>query len=406
MKKSETLTMLRVALVLAINSFSLLGQSRELSVTKTKLEEGKMQLGLALGALGETENPYKLGEDMSTTFIAPTADAANGLISGLAEGNPIMNVKRVREFLLDIINGLNPSLYGTLNPNVAMWMQEVMKSVTMARCWLGCELGRLRDAEVEIEVTQETLDLNPEVAEAGAEIGENIKVQAYPECGFMNWTQADHVLDDAQCVKLPEWEGFWFKSLKTGDIYVLTKDGEVLNTPQEEYKLREDWIVAVPTKEQYAILEEFFNGSPSLNSDNKDLKKGDFFYTDDKSQVEFKENPEGKFAVISEESNANPETGNYRMGVDPYDKDLSNSNPETIEDLYQKNTQAYFDETIGADLSKETGNAPIVDSVEEKSELSEAVNDKSSEVKTTKEDEAKAATSSKKKSSKPTSDNS
>ncbi len=375
MKKSEKLTMLRVALVLAINSFSVLGQSRELSLTKTKLEEGKMQLGLALGALGETDNPYKLGADVSTTYIAPTADNPDGLISGLKDGEAILNVKRAREFLVDVISGLNPSLYGTLNPIVAMWMQEAMKSVTMARCWLGCELGRLRDAEEEVEVTQETLDLNPELVEKGVQVGEKVKIQAHAEAHFMPWQQAEQILNIGECVKLPEWEGLWFKSLLKDQLFVLTKDGEILDTPQEEYKLREDWIVAIPNKEQYAILDEFFNGSSSLNSDSKDLKKGDFVYTDDKSQVEFKENPQGKFAVISQESNLSHETGNYRMGVDPYDKDFSNSNPETIEDLYQKNTQAYFDETIGADLSKATGNAPVVDSVEEKSELSEKISE-------------------------------
>ncbi|WP_418360158.1 hypothetical protein [Sphingobacterium detergens] len=369
MKKSEKLTMLRVALVLAINSFSLLGQSRELSVTKTKLEEGKMQLGLALGALGETDNPYKLGADVSTTYIAPTADNPDGLISGLKDSEAILNVKRVREFLVDVISGLNPSLYGTLNPIVAMWMEEAMKSVTMARCWLGCELGRLRDAEEEVEVTQETLDLNPELVEKGVQVGEKMKIQAHAEAHFMSWAQAEQILNIGECVKLPEWEGLWFKSLLKDQLFVLTKDGEILDTPQEEFKLREDWIVAKPSKEQYAILDEFFNGSETLNP----LENG----------YDAKESDQKKL----------DEVGILSDGAD-------------IVEEYQNNVQIAFDETIGKDLPKESGNDQNIDSVEEKSELSDVVSNNSTGDNKPQADESKDAATSKNKPSKSKSDNS
>lgn len=73
----------------------------------------------------------------------------------------------------------------------------------------------------------------------------------------MNYEQAEKEMDRGMFVKLPEWGGFWFKEANSKKVLVLTKDGELLDTPHEEYKSREDWSVAYPTEEQVALLDSY-----------------------------------------------------------------------------------------------------------------------------------------------------
>jgi len=88
----------------------------------------------------------------------------------------------------------------------------------------------------------------------------------------MTFEEAEKELNAGYLVALPEWEGFWFKNLNVenvqeGEILVLTKDGEVLNTPWEESKERNDWIIVKANPEQEVLLEDYF---ASLEvSDNK-----------------------------------------------------------------------------------------------------------------------------------------
>lgn len=73
------------------------------------------------------------------------------------------------------------------------------------------------------------------------------------------YKEAEKRMDVGKVVALPEWKGFWFKSHKdTSKTLVLTKDGEILETPHEEYKDREDWIEVEPTAEQSKILEDYW----------------------------------------------------------------------------------------------------------------------------------------------------
>ena len=47
-------------------------------------------------------------------------------------------------------------------------------------------------------------------------------------------------LESPQMVKLPEWGGYWFND--GGTIKVMTKDGEITDTPwYDQYKDRNDW---------------------------------------------------------------------------------------------------------------------------------------------------------------------
>lgn len=67
----------------------------------------------------------------------------------------------------------------------------------------------------------------------------------------MNYLDALRELSDGKKVKLPEWSGYWFLDKDSNPelhiekrIRVLTKDGDILDTPWcEKYKNREDWAV-------------------------------------------------------------------------------------------------------------------------------------------------------------------
>lgn len=57
----------------------------------------------------------------------------------------------------------------------------------------------------------------------------------------MTYSQAMDALDRGQSVKLPEWHGYWFK--RDGKILVMTRAGEILDTPYEGYENRNDWYI-------------------------------------------------------------------------------------------------------------------------------------------------------------------
>jgi len=77
----------------------------------------------------------------------------------------------------------------------------------------------------------------------------------------MTFEEAEKILNDGNLIALPEWEGFWVKNIENGELLVLTKEGEVLNTPNEEYKKRTDWIKVDATQEQEEISIDPLAGS-------------------------------------------------------------------------------------------------------------------------------------------------
>lgn len=91
-----------------------------------------------------------------------------------------------------------------------------------------------------------------------SKVKEGLKSPEIKSNGF-DYLQAEEKMDLGHPVTLPEWGGFWFKPHEDpSKTYVLTKEGEVLDTPHEEYKERKDWKIAEPTKEQEQILEKFW----------------------------------------------------------------------------------------------------------------------------------------------------
>lgn len=75
----------------------------------------------------------------------------------------------------------------------------------------------------------------------------------------MTFEEAEKILNDGNLIALPEWEGFWFKNMENGEILVLTKDGEILDTPWEGSKQRTDWKKVEATQEQEKILENYWS---------------------------------------------------------------------------------------------------------------------------------------------------
>lgn len=73
----------------------------------------------------------------------------------------------------------------------------------------------------------------------------------------MTYKEAEKFLLIGDLIQLSDWTGFWFNNIKTGKTYVLTKDLEIVDTPYEHYKLREDWGIATPTEEQKEVLYKF-----------------------------------------------------------------------------------------------------------------------------------------------------
>ena len=121
----------------------------------------------------------------------------------------------------------------------------------------------LKSQVFEIEVTQETLDLNPELI-GEVEVGEIIQVAAENEPNpptvedlYMTYEEAEKLLLSGELIKLDEWGGFWFSNIKSGKVFVMTKDNEILDTPHDKYKQEDRWVIAEPTEEQSRLLDEF-----------------------------------------------------------------------------------------------------------------------------------------------------
>lgn len=74
----------------------------------------------------------------------------------------------------------------------------------------------------------------------------------------MTYAEAEKLLMEGKLIALPEWGGFWFKDEKTDEVLVLTKEGEVVKTPWEVCKDRNDWIVVQATIEQQKIVADYF----------------------------------------------------------------------------------------------------------------------------------------------------
>jgi hypothetical protein len=70
----------------------------------------------------------------------------------------------------------------------------------------------------------------------------------------MTYKEALSLLILGKLIALPEWGGFWFLDLNSSKVLVLTKEGEITDTPWEECKERDDWIEVEANDEQLELL--------------------------------------------------------------------------------------------------------------------------------------------------------
>lgn len=84
------------------------------------------------------------------------------------------------------------------------------------------------------------------------------EIEEAPLVPEMCYDEAEKIIKEGGFVALPEWGGFWFGNIKTGEVLVLTKEGEITNTPFEEYKESKDWIEVVPSEEQMQLVKNYF----------------------------------------------------------------------------------------------------------------------------------------------------
>jgi hypothetical protein len=75
----------------------------------------------------------------------------------------------------------------------------------------------------------------------------------------MTYKEAEKLLKEGKLIALPEWGGFWFYNYRNEDILVLTKEGEITDTPWEICKLRNDWQVVEANNEQYILVRDYFD---------------------------------------------------------------------------------------------------------------------------------------------------
>jgi hypothetical protein len=73
----------------------------------------------------------------------------------------------------------------------------------------------------------------------------------------LEWPEEAENFLEWELTVLPGWKGFWFKDIKTNEVLVLTKEGDILDTPWEICKERNDWVEAV-ANEQNQLLRNYF----------------------------------------------------------------------------------------------------------------------------------------------------
>jgi len=90
----------------------------------------------------------------------------------------------------------------------------------------------------------------------------------------LTFEEAEKLAQTGELIALPEWSGFWFVDIKTGALSVLTKDNEILQTPFDEFKTRNDWKTVFASPEQSLLLEKHYQ-KPTENPVTRFLSFGE-----------------------------------------------------------------------------------------------------------------------------------
>ncbi len=110
-------------------------------------------------------------------------------------------------------------------------------------------------------VKAEDVNMDNAVAKEVALIQEEVvasEITKIMEPEGMTFEEAEKLAQTGELITLPEWEGFWFVDIKTGLMSVLTKYNEILDTPFEEFKTRNDWKTVEASPIQASFLEKHY----------------------------------------------------------------------------------------------------------------------------------------------------
>ena len=93
-----------------------------------------------------------------------------------------------------------------------------------------------------------------------------------PQSTGMTYAEAEELMKLGKLVKLPEWEGFWVRDNVKEQVLVLTKEGEIVDTPWDICKESNDWIEAEATPEQAALLESYFDALSNPSTPEEEIE--------------------------------------------------------------------------------------------------------------------------------------
>lgn len=83
----------------------------------------------------------------------------------------------------------------------------------------------------------------------------------------LNFQEAMEAISCNLFVTLPEWDGYWFKNQLTGIINVMLSNGNIVDTPYDDYRERKDWYVTDGSR-------DFGGAIRALKGGKKVVRKG------------------------------------------------------------------------------------------------------------------------------------
>lgn len=152
------------------------------------------------------------------------------------------------------------------------------------------------------------------LSESGFSIGDilvyELETPWYKKTLGMPYEEAEKLLKIGKLITLPEWEGFWFANIPKDLILVFTKEGEILETPFDEFKERNDWKEVEATPGQKEILDKYFEAQNKTLENietNIDVPKEEKVQDSDSQKPDNKEPEPVKEEVVPKKSSKNKE---------------------------------------------------------------------------------------------------
>jgi len=158
---AQTVRLLRQNLNKIEKGIEKLAPSRELSLSKTNIQEAQMFLGLVLGDIGE-ETPYPKSDDVKSPVIEDRADVSVNDYNFDSEDHLGM-VKEIRKDLADRLTEIKEmysvAYKANIKPEKSLFFPThfitAVTSLEKARLWSGMELNRMKIASEKAVVDSE-----------------------------------------------------------------------------------------------------------------------------------------------------------------------------------------------------------------------------------------------------------